>query len=81
MVAITLDAGGDAVAFPKMIAALNKSGIKVTFFLTGMWAQQNPTYVQQIAASGGVRRHGGLHRGGGIVVALGEGPGERRTGG
>lgn len=52
MVAITLDAGGDAVAFPKMIAALNKTGIKVTFFLTGTWAQQNPTFVQQIAASG-----------------------------
>ena len=51
-VAITLDAGGDAVAFPKMIAALNKTGIKVTFFLTGTWAQQNPAYVQQIAASG-----------------------------
>jgi peptidoglycan-N-acetylmuramic acid deacetylase len=51
-VAITLDAGGDAVAFPKMIAALNKTGIKVTFFLTGTWAQQNPTFVQQIVASG-----------------------------
>ena len=51
-VAITLDAGGDAVAFPKMIAALNKYGIKVTFFLTGTWAQQNPTYVSQIAANG-----------------------------
>lgn len=51
-VAITLDAGADAVAFPKMIAALNKTGIKVTFFLTGTWAQQNPSYVQQIAASG-----------------------------
>ena len=51
-VAITLDAGGDAVAFPKMIAALNKMGIKVTFFLTGTWAQQNPAFVQQIAASG-----------------------------
>lgn len=51
-VAITLDAGGDAVAFPKMIAALNKYGIKVTFFLTGTWAQQNPTFVSQIVASG-----------------------------
>ena len=36
---------------------------------------------QQVAAGSGVRRHGGLHRGGGIVVALGQGPGERRTGG
>lgn len=51
-IAITLDAGGDAVAFPKMIAALNKYGIKVTFFLTGTWAQQNPTFVSQIVASG-----------------------------
>lgn len=51
-VAITLDAGGDAVAFPKMIAALNKYGIKVTFFLTGTWAQQNPSYVSQIVSSG-----------------------------
>ena len=36
---------------------------------------------QQVAAGRGVRRYGGLHRGGGSVVALGEGPGERRTGG
>ena len=34
---------------------------------------------QQVAAGGGVRQHGGLHRGRSIVVALGQGPGERRA--
>lgn len=51
-VAITLDAGAGAEPFPKMIAALNKANVKITFFLTGGWAQQNPNYVQQIVSSG-----------------------------
>lgn len=51
-VALTLDAGSGAAPFPKILAALNKAGVKVTFFLTGAWAQQNPTYVQQMVSSG-----------------------------
>jgi peptidoglycan-N-acetylmuramic acid deacetylase len=51
-VAITLDAGASATPFPKILAALDKAGVKITFFLTGQWAQQNPTYVQQMANAG-----------------------------
>ena len=51
-VAITLDAGADSIAFPRMIAALNQAHVKITFFLTGMWAQQNPIFVQQMVSGG-----------------------------
>ncbi len=51
-IAITLDAGAGADPFPKLIAGINGAGVKLTFFLTGTWAQQNPTYVQQIVSSG-----------------------------
>ncbi len=51
-VAITLDAGAGAAPFPKMLSALSGAGVKITFFLTGQWAQQNPNYVQQIVANG-----------------------------
>ncbi|HEX2909567.1 MAG TPA: polysaccharide deacetylase family protein [Chloroflexia bacterium] len=49
-VAITLDAGSGAVAFQKEIAALDKYGVKITFFLTGRWVLENPLYARQIAA-------------------------------
>lgn len=52
MVAITLDAGAGADPFPKMLKALDNAGVKITFFLTGAWAQQNSNYVQQIVNSG-----------------------------
>jgi peptidoglycan/xylan/chitin deacetylase (PgdA/CDA1 family) len=48
-VAITLDAGSTAVAFPKEIAALDKYQIKITFFLTGRWVLENPAYARYIA--------------------------------
>ncbi|HEX2909626.1 MAG TPA: polysaccharide deacetylase family protein [Chloroflexia bacterium] len=51
-VAITLDAGAGSDPFPRLITALRKANVKVTFFLTGQWAQQNPTYVQQIVEEG-----------------------------
>jgi peptidoglycan/xylan/chitin deacetylase (PgdA/CDA1 family) len=51
-VAITLDAGAGAEPFPKMLSALKNANVKITFFLTGTWAQQNPLYVQQIVAGG-----------------------------
>lgn len=51
-VAITIDGGGDSQPFPKLITGLNQTGIKLTFFLTGQWAQQNPQFVQQIVQSG-----------------------------
>ena len=51
-IAITLDAGSSAVAFPKEIEALDKRSLKLTFFLTGEWVRQNPQYAQRIAADG-----------------------------
>jgi len=51
-VAITLDAGAEAAALPKMLTALDKASVKITFFVTGTWAQQNPDYIQQMASSG-----------------------------
>lgn len=51
-VAITIDAGGESEPFPKMLRALEVDGIKLTFFLTGQWAQQNPTYVAQFVQAG-----------------------------
>lgn len=51
-VAITLDAGAGSDPFPKMLTALDRANVRITFFLTGKWAQANPTYVQQIVAKG-----------------------------
>jgi peptidoglycan-N-acetylmuramic acid deacetylase len=51
-VGLTLDAGAGADPFPKMIKALTEADVKITFFLTGTWAQQNPTFVEQIVAGG-----------------------------
>ncbi len=51
-VALTIDAGADGKAFPKIMAALNQYNIHITFFLTGQWVQQNPQFTQQIVANG-----------------------------
>ncbi len=51
-VAITLDAGSTAVAFPQEMTALDRYGVKITFFLTGRWVTDNPIYAQLIANSG-----------------------------
>ncbi|MEI7555815.1 polysaccharide deacetylase family protein [Candidatus Chlorohelix sp.] len=48
-VAITFDAGSSGEAFPLIKTALDKYGVKVTFFLTGLWAERNPQYVKQLA--------------------------------
>ncbi len=51
-VAITFDAGAASESFPLIASALKKYGVKITFFLTGQWARQNPTFVQQISSQG-----------------------------
>ncbi|NWJ44787.1 MAG: polysaccharide deacetylase family protein [Chloroflexi bacterium] len=48
-VAITFDAGSSGEAFPLIKTALDKYGIKITFFLTGLWAEHYPQYVKQLA--------------------------------
>ena len=51
-VAITFDAGAASESFPLITSALKKYGVKITFFLTGQWARQNPAFVQQISRQG-----------------------------
>jgi peptidoglycan/xylan/chitin deacetylase (PgdA/CDA1 family) len=51
-VALTFDAGASAEPLPKILAALQQSGIHCTFFLTGNWAKDNPDAVKAIVAGG-----------------------------
>lgn len=43
--AITFDAGGEADAFPALVAALAGARVRSTFFLTGEWMQKHPALV------------------------------------
>ncbi len=51
-VALTFDAGASPVPGQSILKTLKSSGIHVTFFVTGKWAEQNPELVRQIAAEG-----------------------------
>jgi peptidoglycan/xylan/chitin deacetylase (PgdA/CDA1 family) len=51
-VALTLDAGGGSAPVPDMLATLRAHNVRVTFFLTGAWATENPDLVRQIVADG-----------------------------
>lgn len=51
-VALTFDAGASAAPTAKLLAALRERGIRVTFFLTGEWMQDNPELLKQIVADG-----------------------------
>lgn len=51
-VALTFDAGGDSVPTKKILDTLRKHNLRVTVFLTGEWAEENPGLVQQIVADG-----------------------------
>ncbi len=51
-VALTFDAGASGDNFPLIISTLKKYNLKLTFFLTGQWAQQNASYVEQISQDG-----------------------------
>jgi peptidoglycan/xylan/chitin deacetylase (PgdA/CDA1 family) len=51
-IAITFDAGADAECFSDVIDALDKAGVKSTFFITGRWAQANQECARQITQHG-----------------------------
>lgn len=52
VVALTFDAGAARGAAEQVLDILRERGIKVTFFLTGKWAEENPDLVQRMAAEG-----------------------------
>jgi peptidoglycan/xylan/chitin deacetylase (PgdA/CDA1 family) len=51
-VALTFDAGAGSAPVPDILAALRERDVRVTFFLTGKWATENPDLVRQIVADG-----------------------------
>jgi peptidoglycan/xylan/chitin deacetylase (PgdA/CDA1 family) len=51
-IAITFDAGAGAAPTAQILDVLAARGIKLTFFLTGKWVDQNPALAQRIAAEG-----------------------------
>jgi peptidoglycan/xylan/chitin deacetylase (PgdA/CDA1 family) len=52
VVALTLDAGAGSEPTPAILDTLRARGLRITFFLTGEWIQQNPDLVRQMAADG-----------------------------
>jgi len=51
-VALTLDAGASADPVPGMLATLREHHVRLTFFLTGKWIEDNPELTRQIIADG-----------------------------
>jgi peptidoglycan/xylan/chitin deacetylase (PgdA/CDA1 family) len=51
-VALTFDAGGDVAPASTILSILNRRGVHATWFFTGVWAQQDPVLVRQVADGG-----------------------------
>ena len=51
-VALTFDAGGDVAPATAILGILNNRGVHATWFFTGVWAQQSPALVRQVANGG-----------------------------
>lgn len=51
-VALTFDAGGDVAPASTILGILNNRGVHATWFFTGVWAQQSPALVKQVANGG-----------------------------
>jgi peptidoglycan/xylan/chitin deacetylase (PgdA/CDA1 family) len=52
VVALTFDAGADAVGLPSILATLAAQHVHATFFLTGRWAAADPSGIAAIRAGG-----------------------------
>ena len=52
VVALTFDAGSDAGHTADVLAELRREGIRATFSVTGLWAEQHPDLLNAIAADG-----------------------------
>jgi peptidoglycan/xylan/chitin deacetylase (PgdA/CDA1 family) len=62
-VALTFDDGPDAFSTPRFLDALDKAGVKATFFLLGFMLEKDPGLAREIVARGHeVGVHGWLHR-------------------
>jgi peptidoglycan/xylan/chitin deacetylase (PgdA/CDA1 family) len=57
VVALTFDAGAGAGGVPKILAALQQTGIPAMFFMTGRFAQLFPAWARRIAASYPIGNH------------------------
>jgi peptidoglycan-N-acetylmuramic acid deacetylase len=51
-VALTLDAGASAEPVLRMLETLRQHNVRITFFLTGKWIEENPELARQIVADG-----------------------------
>lgn len=51
-IALTFDAGASAAPAASILDALETHGVRVTFFLTGEWAEENPDLVLRMAEEG-----------------------------
>lgn len=51
-IAYTIDCGSYASLTPGFLDVLDQYGVKITFFVTGRWAERNPEYVREMAARG-----------------------------
>ena len=62
-IGMSFDDGPDPVATPRVLAILDRAGVRATFFVTGEAADAYPELVRQIAAAGHeVCSHGYRHR-------------------
>lgn len=51
-VALSFDAAWGAEDFPKIMEILDKHNVKVTFFMTGNWVDDNPDCVKELVEKG-----------------------------
>ncbi len=52
MIALECAVDWNAAALPDMLAVLNERGVKITFFVSGKWAEENAGMLQTIAQAG-----------------------------
>ena len=50
LLALTLDAGANAELVPAMLATLRARGVRITFFVTGAFARDNPALIGEMRA-------------------------------
>lgn len=62
VVAITVNVDWGEEFIPAMLTEFQKSNAKVTFFVTGRWAEKNPELLKQMAGAGhSIQNHGYRH--------------------
>lgn len=51
-IALTFDAGAEADCFSDLVATLAQARVRATFFITGVWAEENPGCAREIVRRG-----------------------------